>query len=181
MTGPVLVSVFDQEQDILQATAAARQAGIEIVDVFTPYAVHGMDRAMGLGSSRLPWVCFLLGLFGAVAAAWFQYWASAVDWPINVGGKPWQSWPAFIPVIFELTVLFGGVGTVLVFIAWAGLRPGRSSPMAGFRVTDDRFALVVRPLAAGPDRSSVETLLGRFHPLSIEERDLALDVKGARG
>jgi Protein of unknown function (DUF3341) len=180
MTARVLIGIFDLEDDILRATTAARQAGLEIVDVFTPYAVHGMDRAMGLRKSRLPWVCFLLGLFGAVATAWFQHWASAVDWPINVGGKPWQSWAAFAPVVFEMMVLCGGVGTVVFFIGWARLWPGRPSPMSDLRVTDDRFALVIGSSQAGLDRPAVEALLAGFHPVSVEERELTVGAGGWR-
>jgi hypothetical protein len=180
MSERVLVSVFKSEDDILEATRAARKEGLDIVDVFTPYAVHGMDRAMGLPPSRIPWVCFLLGLFGGLTIAIFQYWASAVDWPINVGGKPWHSWAAFTPVIFEVTVLCGGVGTVLFFIVWAGLRPGGQSPMSDLRVTDDRFALVLRPTSPGFNRAAVESLLSRFHPVSIEDRDIALVTRAGR-
>jgi ActD protein len=171
MSQRVLVSIFEREGDVLQATRAARKAGLPIVDVFCPYAVHGMDRAMGLPQSRLPWVTFLLGFLGASSMAFFQYWASAVDWPINVGGKPWHSWPAFAPVIFEVTVLLGGVGTVLAFLVWAGLKPGAESPVSDLRVTDDRFALV---LGQGSDfnRSTAESLLRKFHAVSIEERDI---------
>jgi hypothetical protein len=172
MSPRVLVSVFEREADILEATRAARKEGLDVVDAFTPYAVHGMDRAMGLPASRLPWVCFLLGLFGAVTMTVFQYWASAVDWPINVGGKPWHSWPAFAPVIFEVAVLCAGVGTVLFFVVWTGLRPGHPSPVSDLRVTDDRFALVIRPTSPGSNRAAVETLLSRFHPVSIEERHI---------
>jgi hypothetical protein len=180
MNGRVLVSVFSSEDDILQATRAARKEGLEIVDVFTPYAVHGMDRAMGLPPSRIPWVCFILGLVGGVSMTIFQYWASAVDWPINVGGKPWQSWLAFAPVIFEVTVLCGGVGTVLFFIFWSGLRPGLQSPMSDLRVTDDRFALVLRPAGPRFNRAAVDALLSRFHPVSIEERDMAAAGKAGK-
>jgi hypothetical protein len=170
MSGRFLVSVFEREDDVVQATTAARKQGLEIVDVYTPYAVHGLDRAMGLPPSRLPWVCFLLGLLGAVSIGIFQYWASAVSWPINVGGKPWNSLPAFVPVIFEVTVLFGGVGTVAFFIWYTGLRPGNLSPMGDLRVTDDRFALVLRQSGAAFNRSAVDTLLKRFHAVHIEER-----------
>lgn len=173
MSRPVIVSVFDREEHILRATAAARQEGFDIVDVFTPYAVHGMDQAMGLGRSRLPWACFALGLSGAAVTAWFQYWASAVSWPIDVGGKPWHSWPAFVPVVFEVMVLCAGVGTVLFFIGWTGLRPGRRSPVCDLRVTDDRFALAIRPSGGRFDRAGIEALLTPFHPVHIEERDLA--------
>jgi hypothetical protein len=178
MSDRVLVSVFQSEDDVVRATRAARKEGLEIVDVYTPYAVHGLDRAMGLPPSRLPWVCFLLGLFGGVSMTIFQYWASAYDWPINVGGKPWNSWPAFAPVVFEVTVLCGGVGTVLFFIAWVGLRPGRLSPMSDLRVTDDRFALVLRP-TAGFNRAKIDTLLSSFHPVHVEERELAPGGKAA--
>ena len=170
MSGQLLVSVFEREEDVLKATSAARKEGLDIVDVYAPYAIHGLDRAMGLPPSRIPWVCFLLGLFGAVTITVFQFWASAVSWPINVGGKPWNSLPAFVPVIFEVTVLCGGVGTVAFFIWYTGLRPGLQSPMSDLGVTDDRFALVLRQTGAGFNRSAVETLLKRFHAVSIEER-----------
>ena len=85
----------------------------------------------------------------------------------------WNSWPAFVPAIFEITVLCGGVGTVLFFIWWAGLRPGNASPVAGLGVTDDRFALVLRPAGPKFNRSAVETLLKRFHAVRIEDRDVA--------
>jgi hypothetical protein len=172
MSRRVLIGIFQNEHDILQATRAARKDGLDIVDVFTPYAVHGMDRAMGLPPSRLPWVCFLMGLFGAVTMTVFQYWASAVDWPINVGGKPWNSWPAFVPVIFEVTVLLGGVSTVLAFILWAGLKPGAQSPVSDLRVTDDRFALVLGQTGAGFNRAAADALFAKFHAVAVEERDL---------
>ena len=172
MSQKVLISVFRNEDDVLKATAAARKQGLDIVDVYTPYAVHGLDRAMGLPPSRLPWVTFILGLTGALTMTIFQYWASAVDWPINVGGKPWHSWPAFAPVIFEVTVLLGGVGTVLFFLFWSGLRPGNQSPVGDLRVTDDRFALVLGQ-GAGSNRGAAETLLKTFHPIAIEERTIA--------
>jgi hypothetical protein len=170
MTGRLLVSVFEREDDVVQATTAARKEGLEIVDVYAPYAIHGLDRAMGLPPSRIPWVCFWLGLFGAVTITIFQFWASAVSWPINVGGKPWNSLPAFVPVIFEVTVLCAGVGTAAFFILYAGLKPGRQSPMSDLRVTDDRFALVLRQTGAKFNRSVVEALLKRFHAVQIEER-----------
>jgi ActD protein len=172
MSARVLVSIFQNEGDVLKATAAARNAGLDIIDVYTPYAVHGLDRAMGLPPSRLPWVTFLLGLTGAVTMSVFQYWASAVSWPINVGGKPWHSWPAFAPVIFEVTVLMGGVGTVAFFIFWSGLRPGNESPVGDLRVTDDRFALVLAETGPGANRSTVESLLKTYHPVATEERTI---------
>src|SRR5438093_1216922 len=147
MRRQLLVSVFQREEDVLGATAAARKHGLNIVDVFSPYTVHGLDRALDLPPSRLSWVCFLLGLSGAAAILLFQYWASFTSWPINVGGKPWNSLPAFIPATFEVMVLCGGVGTFAAFVWVTGLRPGRRSAFSDLGVTNDRFALV---LAEGP-------------------------------
>jgi hypothetical protein len=79
-------------------------------------------------------------------------------------------------VIFEVTVLLGGVGTVVAFIVWAGLKPGAESPVSDLRVTDDRFALVLAQTSAGFNRSAAEALLRKFHPVSIEDRDLGQRV-----
>ena len=146
--GRLIVSVFEREADVIQATAAARKQGLEIADVFGPYASHGLDRALGLRPTRLPWVCFLLGLSGAVTMAAFQYWATAVSWPINVGGKPWNSLPAFVPVTFEIMVLCAGVGTVAAFFWSTGLRPG--PPFDAVRPAHHRRSL--RAGAAQPTR-----------------------------
>ena len=168
--GPLL-AVFEREKDLLHATSAVRKEGWPVIDAFAPHAVHGLDRAMGLRASRLPWVCFILGLLGTGAILLFQYWTTAVSWPINVGGKPWNSLPAFIPVTFEVMVLSAGVGTVAAFIWWSGLRPGRRSALSDLRVTDDRFALAIE-VPAGSDRAAVEKILSAFHPVTIERRDV---------
>jgi ActD protein len=169
MAASHFVCVFSRQEDLLGAAGASREHGISIVDAYAPYPVHGLAAALGLRPSRLPWVCFLLGAFGGAAMLAFQHWASAVDWPINVGGRPWNSFPAFVPIAFEVIVLVAAVGTVAAFIAVAGLRPWRVEQIPDPRVTDDRFALVVN--AGSPDeRTRIEELVARFRPVSIEER-----------
>ena len=125
--------------------------------MFTPYAVHGMDRAHGPAAVP-PAVgrASCSACLARVAMAVFQYWASAVDWPINVGGKPWHSWPAFVPVIFEVMVLLRRRRHGrCVLLVWAGLKPGAESPLSDLRVTDDRFALVLRSrTSTGPTARS---------------------------
>jgi hypothetical protein len=167
-----VLGVFAREADILAATDAARREGITILDVYTPYAVHGLDRAMGLTPSRLPWVCFLLGLLGAALKVWFEFWTSAVSWPLNVGGKPWNSLPAFVPITFEVMVLFAGVSTVVAFLFVAGLRPWRRAALVHPRVTDDRFVLLLEHTDAALAVGHLRGLLERHHALEIEERDL---------
>lgn len=158
MSARVFVASFENEQLLLDAAAAARQAGFPAHDAYTPYAVHGLDEVLGLRPSRLPWVCFGCGLFGLLAALLFQWWTSAVDWPLNVGGKPPASNPAFILVGFELMVLLAGVGTVFAFFVRARLYPRAEPAFSIERVTDDRFALCFLPTDRGFDEARVRTL-----------------------
>lgn len=139
------VAYFTREQDVVAATGAVRKAGLGIRDVFTPYAVHGLEAAMGLRRSRLSQVCFFAGLTGLTTMLFFAWWTSAVSWPLNVGGKPLASIPAFIPVTFEFTVLSAALVTVAALFGVARLWPGRAADALP-RVTDDRFALVLEPM-----------------------------------
>jgi hypothetical protein len=170
MTKRLLVSTFAHEQDILAATTAARENGYSIIDVYTPYAVHGLDKAMGLRPSRLPWICFGLGITGAIAKLWYQIWTSATSWPVNVGGKPLKSVPAFVPVTFEIMVLFAGVGTVLAFFFISRLRPGKRPKVNYQGVSDDRFVLVLEETDARFDVPSLRAMFTPFHVVSMEER-----------
>jgi hypothetical protein len=166
--GRVLVASFVREEDVLTATRAAREHGFRIADVYTPYAVHGLDRAMGLRPSRLPWVCLVCGLFGAAFKLWFQFWAMTRSWPMNVGGKPWNSLPAYVPVTFEVMVLLAGLGVVLAFLLRCRLWPGKHA--YSFRgATDDCFVLVLENPAAEPDVNAARWLLSDCHAVAVEE------------
>ncbi|HOK48098.1 MAG TPA: DUF3341 domain-containing protein, partial [Bryobacteraceae bacterium] len=121
---------------------------------------------------KLPWVCFLLGLFGAAFKVWFEYWTTASDWPINVGGKPWNSLPAFVPITFEVMVLFAGLSTVVAFFGMNRLWPGRKADLLDPRVTNDRFALVLEEDDAAFDVDEVKTFLWSHNALRVEEREL---------
>ena len=164
-----ILAVFGGEREILEATRAVREDGYFIVDVHTPYAVHGLDEAMGLRPSRLTWVCFACGAVGALGALWFQFWSSAVDWPINVGGKPFNSLPAFVPITFEAAILFGGLGVVAAMLLRCGLWPGKKPAQPDVAVTDDRFVLIVRSPGAVRDPAGLFRLLERFGALEIRE------------
>lgn len=170
MSRRTIWGVFEREEDILGVTQASRASGFKIVDVYSPYAVHGLDRAMGLQPSRLPWVCFLLGLIGATFKVWFEFWTTAVDWPINVGGKPWDSLPAFVPVTFEVMVLLAGVSTVIAFFLICRLLPGKKPVLPVPRITDDRFVLVLEETDAVFDPAKVRRLFEDFNAVQVEER-----------
>lgn len=171
MSRRLAVAVFDDEGRFLRAATAVRTAAFEVVDAYSPHPVHGLDGALGLRRSRLPWVTLAAGLTGLLLGTWFQYWASATDWPINVAGKPWNSLPAFVPVIFELTVLFAGVATFVFVLARSGLRPGRRprAPVEG--TTDDRFALVVGRRETSATWEELGELLARLGAKQIRETE----------
>lgn len=170
MSRRLLVSYFGHENDLLAATRTAREHGYTIHDAYTPFAVHGLDKAMGMRPTRLAWATLILGLSGAAAKLWFQIWTSATSWPVNVGGKPLKSVPAFVPVTFEVMVLFAGVGSVLLFLAMRKLWPGKKPQAVYPGVTDNRFALVLVQDNAAFNVREVRSLFERFHLLDLEER-----------
>jgi molybdopterin-containing oxidoreductase family membrane subunit len=140
-----LIAGFAAERDLLAAVAAVRKRGWPIAEVSTPYAVHGLDRALGLPRCWLSVACFLGGLFGVALALGFQLWSTALDWPLNVGGQPWNSLPAFVPVMFESMVLCAGLGMVLVWLMRGGFYPGKEPLLPPLGQTDNRFILVLGP------------------------------------
>jgi len=170
MNRRLLVAAFSREDDILAATRACREKGLEIVDVWTPYPVHGLDRIMGLARSRLPMVTLVLAIIGAGLKIWFEYWTTEFSWPLNVGGKPWNSLPAFIPVTFEVMVLTAGISTVIAFLIAARLWPGKKPLTPDLRATDDRFVLVLEEKDSTFDFGAVSRLLERYHAFDLEER-----------
>ncbi len=152
---------FVDEHAVLAATRGARAAGFRVHDVYTPYAVHGIEEAMGLRRSRLGVACAAFGALGLGLALLFQIWTSAFDWPINVGGKPMNSFPAFVPVAFEVTVLFAALGTVAALFVRARLAP-RARPAIAFEgVTTDQFVLALEATGGGFDAEEAGALARR--------------------
>jgi hypothetical protein len=137
----VLFGLYDDETKILGAVNQARAAQLDIYDVFTPFPVHGMEDAMGFTESRIHQAGFIYGLIGTLTAFLGMTWVFTSDWPIIFGGKPYWAVPAFIPVTFELTVLFASIGMVVTFYTICGLGPGILNPTLHDRITDDKFCL----------------------------------------
>jgi hypothetical protein len=144
-----VLGFFENADAVLAATEKVKNANYRYFDVFTPYPIHGLEHAQGLKRSPIPYVTFIAGLTGFLCAFLFEYWTSAVDWPINVGGKPYNSWPAFVPIMFELTVLFAGLCTVGAMFAFNGL-PNIRRKAFDPSLTNNRFAIVIEnPPPAG--------------------------------
>lgn len=172
MSGRFVVGSFEREEDLLQAARQVRACGWRVHDAYTPYAVHGLAEVLGWKRSRLPRACFVCGLSGAALALWFQYWANNESWPMNVGGRPWQSLPAFVPVVFETMVLFGGLGLVLAWLIVCRLYPGKKAVLPVPQVGDNRFALVVEESGPSFDPEAARQLFLSCHAVSVEEREL---------
>jgi hypothetical protein len=140
-----LAAGFAAESNLLAAVEAVRQRGWPVVEAYAPHAIHGLSRALRLPRCRLAVACFLGGLFGLALALGFQFWSTAWSWPLNVGGQPWNSLPAFVPVTFEAMVLCAGLGMVLAWMARSGFYPGKEAVGPRLGETDNRFVLVLGP------------------------------------
>ena len=138
-----VLAVFDDEETLVKGAQKAQNKNIKIHDIYTPFPVHGLDEAMGIKRSFLPYVTFGAALTGLTCALSLQIWTSAIDWPTNIGGKPFISLPAFVPVSFELTVLFGAHITVLAFLISNKLYPGKKAVIVHPEQTDDKFIMAV--------------------------------------
>jgi len=167
-----VTALFDTPDRIIKASEETVKAGYKKFDVNTPYPVHGIERAMSLTSSKLGYVTLLVGLSGAAFAFLFIYWASVVDYPLIIGGKPFFAWPAFVPVTFEVTVLSAAIGTVAFMIALMFRFPATSHPIHDTnymkKVSSDKFGLNI--VASDPlfDADKVKTFLAGIGGKEIE-------------
>ena len=138
-----VVGCFDDEAVLFPAVKKVRTAGYKIHDVYTPFPVHGLDHAMGLRETSLHTAGFIYGITGTTTALSGISWILTYDWPLNYGGKPHFALPAWIPITFELTVLFAAVGMVLTFCYLCQMAPFVKKHHFHPRATDDLFVMVI--------------------------------------
>ncbi len=136
-----IVGLFDHEDKLINAIRSFKKEKVEITDALTPFPVHGLEDELGLRETRLHTTGFLFGITGTFVALSVLTWIMTTSYPINYGGKPNFALPSFIPITFELTVLFAAVGMVIVYCIRNGLYPGAVPRILDERITDDRFAL----------------------------------------
>jgi hypothetical protein len=164
-----LVATFSDSRDLLHAVHTVSAENLRVFDVYSPYPVHGLDPAMGLRRSRLPWITFVTGLSGLAVALTFQFYTAVLDWPLNIGGKPDNSTLAFVPICFELTVLLGALSTVAALLVRTRLFPGKCERLPAEGVTNDTFALVLRQRDERFDLKRARLVLEKTTPLEIRE------------
>lgn len=152
-----VAGIWLDEHKFVAAAAKVRAAGAKNFEALSPFPLHGIDEAMGIPRSWIPWVTFTFGLIGFSFGTWFTWWASAVDWPINIGGKPMWSLPAFIPIMFELTILFAALSSVATLIIVCGL-PKVDPPIIDEGLTCHKFGLWVPEDGGGISTTQAEQL-----------------------
>ena len=140
-TKDIIYGLYSDEVDLLEAVKVANSKHLEIMEVFSPFPVHGLDPLLGFEESRLHIGGFVYGAIGTLTAFLGMTWIFTKDWPVIFGGKPYWAVPSFIPITFELTVLFASIGMVVTFYIVNGLGPGITIPILDNRITDDKFCI----------------------------------------
>ena len=138
-----VVGVFTEEEPLFEAVKKVRKSGYKLHEVFTPFPIHGLDKAMGLRDTSIHTAGFLYAIFGTTSMLSFMTWCLTTDWPWNIGGKPHFALPAWIPITFEFTVLCACVGMVLTFCYLCQLAPFVKKDHFHLRATDDTFVMVI--------------------------------------
>ena len=167
-----VMAEFQSPEELVRAARAARDAGYREMDAYSPAPIDGLGELVGAPKKKLPAIVFLGGLIGAVSGYSLQYWISAVNYPLNVGGRPYHSWPAFIPVTFELTILFAAFSSIIGMFALNGLpqpyHPVFNDPEFK-RASRDRFFLCIEASDPQFDSEGVRHFLEALNPCEVTE------------
>lgn len=166
-----LLAEYDTPPQLISAAKKIRDAGFTKWDTYSPFAVHGIDDAMGIKMTVLPWFVLCAGLTGLATAITLQWWTNAVDYPWLISGKPMWSIPANVPIMFELTVLLSAITTLVGMLLLNNL-PLPSHPLDQVRrfarVTDDKFFLMIQASDPKFDDAETRELLATTHPVAVE-------------
>jgi hypothetical protein len=167
-----LLAEFRDPQELIHAARAVRDAGYRRIDGYSAFPVEELSEALGFRRTRMPLVMFIGGLLGCVGGFFMQYYCAVISYPINIGGRPLNSWPSWIPITFELTVLISALSGVFGLLGLCGL-PRPHHPLfnvpAFTRATRDRFFLCVEALDPKFDRQQTRQFLEGLHAREVVE------------
>lgn len=174
MASKVIHAIYTDDDLLLQAVKQVREARYHIAEIYTPFPVHGLDKAMGLAPTRIAIASFLYGLVGLGVAIVMMDYMMITDWPQDIGGKPsfsfLQNLPAFVPIIFELTVFFAAHLMVITFYMRSKLWPFKTAENPDVRTTDDHFLMEID--VANHDLDSLTSFLKETGALEINLIDI---------
>ena len=172
MSKNTIYGIFDCEEVLLSSVKEIRENKIKIIEVYSPFPVHGLDKALGLKETRMAITAFIYGCIGISLASLMIYNIMIIDWAQNIGGKPnfsfYHNMPSFIPVMFECTVLFAAHLMSITYLVRNGLYPGGTSDSPDERTTDDKFLMVID---VDGDTKLVKDLLSKTGASEINEKD----------
>lgn len=165
-----MIAEFDEAEELIRAAQAANDAGYKRMEGYSPFPVHGLSEAIGFRDNRVPWIVFLAGCAGGCLGYLMQYWISVIDLPMNVGGKPMNSTPSFVPVTFECTILFAVLSAFGCVLA-LNMLPQPYHPIfnaQGFeRASQDRFFLCIEVDDPLFDEEGTREFLEGLKPMNV--------------
>src|ERR687896_2271236 len=167
-----LMAEFENPTELVAAAHAARRAGYKRMDAYSPIPIEELHEAIGFHHTKLPLIVLIGGIIGGLAGYGLQYWASAIEYPLNVGGRPFNSWPAFVPITFELTILGAALSAVFGMLALNGLpmpyHPVFNAPRFAL-ASRNRFFLCIESRDPKFDRDATQRFLDRLDPRGVSE------------
>jgi hypothetical protein len=167
-----IMAEFDSAQALIDAAKRTHQAGYQKIDAYSPFPIEGLAEEIGFHHNLVPLVVLIGGIVGGLSGYLMQYWISVIDYPLNIGGKPTNSWPAFIVITFEMTILFAALSAVLGMLALNGLpmpyHPVFNVPRFAF-ASRDRFFLIVFSSDPKYDLAGTRKFMEGLAPRSISE------------
>jgi hypothetical protein len=167
-----LIAEFLSAEELLEACKHTTEAGYRELDAYTPFPVEGLAEAIGFHRTRLPIIVFFGGLLGTCTGFFLQWWPNVIGYPLNIGGKPADSWPAFIPITFELTILFAAFSATFGMLALNRL-PCPYHPVFNVEsfshATKDRFFLLIKSADPKFDAEQTRQFLAELNPREVSE------------
>lgn len=173
MAKKIVYGLYDDEEILISAVKKVRAEGLKIDDCYTPFPVHGLDDAMGLRMTRLHSAGYVFGATGTLTALSFILWITTNNYKINYGGKPYLSLPAWIPITFELTVLFASVGMFLTYLYLNRLAPGVKPDIVDERTTSHMFAMTfeIDEHTTDAKKEEIKKVLSASGAVEIHEKE----------
>ena len=172
MSNKLVYGIYDDEEVLLTAVKEIRSKDIDIKEVYSPFPIHGLDHALGLKRTRLAIAAFFYGALGCIFAFAMTYYIMIIDWPMNIGGKPsfayYLNMPAFVPILFEMTVFFAAHLMVITYFFRSKLFPGQTASNPDVRTTDDKFLMEIE----SDNDKSISDLMKKTGALEITVKDL---------